>query len=333
MRRRNYHTHDSHPPTLAAEVHPRDVPYLPEAEKYVVWSDKLTVGAAGVRTCTAGMQLGNCGLPAVASSSMWQPVGCPPFSWPCKCTPSDQPASLTAACLLLLKPVALGLWQELRVLEGRDDFWRLTVRGGGGHDLLTISPVLQSRAFKRGGSSRSSDATAGVAVAPIGLVNMMNAGGAVLAVELVGEDLWNGTCWMPPGPPGVSRDRRAGWQRQSPSHGLPSLPRIQGECAFLGAPADPLPAEPEVNAAGTAKQSTANGSALAAGPELRILLRGAGRFLLYASRSPAAVLLDGQPIGGMEWEERSGALFFAVPWREPARGERPGGRRAVLVRF
>lgn len=100
-----------------------------------------------------------------------------------------------------------------------------------------------------------------------------------------------------------------------------------------GAPADPLPAEPEVNAAGTSKQSTANGSALAAGPELRILLRGAGRFLLYASRSPAAVLLDGQPTGGVEWEERSGALFFAVPWREPARGEWPDGRRAVLVHF
>lgn len=147
--------------------------------------------------------------------------------------PYDQSPSLTDACLLLSKPVALGPWQELRVLEGRNDFWRLTVRGGGGHDLLTISPVLQSRAFKRGGSSRSCDATAGVAVAPIGLVNMMNAGGAVLAAEFVGEDLWKGTCWMPPGPPGLSRDRRAGWQRQYPGRGLPSLPRIQGECAFL----------------------------------------------------------------------------------------------------
>ncbi|KAL4457908.1 hypothetical protein ABPG75_012773 [Micractinium tetrahymenae] len=204
VRRRNYHTHDQHPPTLAAEVHPRDVPYLPAAERYAVWSDKLT---------------------------------------------------------------------ELRILEGRDDFWRLSVRGGGGHDLITISPVLQSLGYKPGSSGRSSGghgtAAAGVAVAPIGLVNMMNAGGAVLAAEL---------------------------------------------------------AEPEANG------GHANGSE-PAGPELRILLRGAGRFLLYASRPPAAVLLDGQPAGGVEWEERSGALFFAVPWREPEPGEGAGGRRTVVVRF
>ena len=54
------------------------------------------------------------------------------------------------------------------------DSWRLTVRGGGGHDLLTISPVLES-------------ADRQVAVAPIGLVTLMNSGGAVLSAELAGE--------------------------------------------------------------------------------------------------------------------------------------------------
>ena len=63
------------------------------------------------------------------------------------------------------------------MLAAQDDSWQLRVRGGGGHDLLTVSPLLES-------------AACGVAVAPIGLTNMMNAGGAVLRAELEGE--WAG---------------------------------------------------------------------------------------------------------------------------------------------
>lgn len=85
-----------------------------------------------------------------------------------------------------------------------------------------------------------------------------------------------------------------------------------------------LPAEPQP------ASSTTSNSSPAAGPELRMQLRGAGRFLLYASRRPAAVLLDGQAAGSVEWEERSGALSFTLPWRNP--GERGGGRQAA-VRF
>lgn len=62
--------------------------------------------------------------------------------------------------------------------------------------MLTISPLLEmgssNSAASSGGEARSSAddgsmATAGLAVAPIGLVNMLNAGGAVLAAELNGE--------------------------------------------------------------------------------------------------------------------------------------------------
>lgn len=44
VRRRNYYTHDPHPPTLAAQVSPADVPYLRPAARCAVWSDKLQVG-------------------------------------------------------------------------------------------------------------------------------------------------------------------------------------------------------------------------------------------------------------------------------------------------
>lgn len=64
----------------------------------------------------------------------------------------------------------------------------------------------------------------------------------------------------------------------------------------------PLPAEEGAN--GTRRAT------------LRLTLRGAGRFLAYASRRPAAVLLDGAPVEGLEWDERRCALWFNVPWRE-----------------
>ncbi len=47
MRRRNYHTHDAHPPTLAAEVRSADVPYLRPAARYAMWSDKQQVQLPG----------------------------------------------------------------------------------------------------------------------------------------------------------------------------------------------------------------------------------------------------------------------------------------------
>lgn len=68
-------------------------------------------------------------------------------------------------CLALLTP------QELRLLAP-GEVWRVSVRGTG-HDLLAVSPVLEA-------------AACGVAAAPIGLTNMLNAGGAVLAAELAG---------------------------------------------------------------------------------------------------------------------------------------------------
>lgn len=46
VRRRNYHTHDPHPPSLAARVTPADVPYLRPARCYALWSDKQQVRAA-----------------------------------------------------------------------------------------------------------------------------------------------------------------------------------------------------------------------------------------------------------------------------------------------
>lgn len=81
------------------------------------------------------------------------------------------------------------------------DSWRLSVRGGGGHDLLTLSPLLESPSSGVGGGVEGGGAEEGVAVAPIGLTNLMNSGGAVLGAELAGG--WVGGrlpkqeyCWL-----------------------------------------------------------------------------------------------------------------------------------------
>lgn len=52
---------------------------------------------------------------------------------------------------------------------GEKERWSLEVAGAGGHDLITIMPVLERR---------------GVAVSPVGLPLMLNCGGAVLSCQL-----------------------------------------------------------------------------------------------------------------------------------------------------
>lgn len=60
--------------------------------------------------------------------------------------------------------------KELEVLQPNGNI-PVTLAGGGGSDVVTISPVHEA---------------AGVRLAPIGLVGMLNAGGAVLSCSLAG---------------------------------------------------------------------------------------------------------------------------------------------------
>jgi hypothetical protein len=61
--------------------------------------------------------------------------------------------------------------QEVKVLGPRES-WALQVAGSGGHDIVTITPV-----------ARCSE----VEVAPVGLINMLNAGGSVREFRLYEE--------------------------------------------------------------------------------------------------------------------------------------------------
>jgi hypothetical protein len=176
------------------------------------------------------------------------------------------------------------------VLESRSDSWSLSVRGGGGHDLLTVSPVLEL-----GGGSDGERAACGGSrpqgVAPIGLVNMMNGGGAVLAAELVAA--------------GEGLQQRA-----------VTVLQTRQSCRR----------EPHSVVSCRCTQPAAESGA---GLELRLDLRGCGRFLLYASRRPAAVQVGGQPAQGVEWDDSRCALWFTVPWQQT--GEE--GRLQAVVSF
>lgn len=130
---RRFVTHDTSPPALAAAVSPADVPTLRgAAQRFAAYVDSTKVHAFVV-------------------------------AWNCRC-----------AVIVGVLQRHKALWnchpQELALLplEGS-----LTVRaeGGGGSDLVTLSPLL---------------AAGGVSVAPIGLVSMLNAGGAVLSCTLSG---------------------------------------------------------------------------------------------------------------------------------------------------
>lgn len=140
-----------------------------------------------------------------------------------RCVAETAALLLTTACTRPQGPFCthkntVGVPQVLRVMAAGagSEAWRLSVRGGGGHDLLVVSPVLTAPAscsaasgaaaaadsmatavqeVAAAGAARSAEAAgaagpAEVEAAPIGLVNMMNAGGAVLSAELVGELSW-----------------------------------------------------------------------------------------------------------------------------------------------
>lgn len=59
-----------------------------------------------------------------------------------------------------------------------DEAWRVSMPAAG-HDLLAVSPVLVT-------------ARGGLAVAPLGLVDVLNAGGAVLGAELAAAVMTGG---------------------------------------------------------------------------------------------------------------------------------------------
>lgn len=61
--------------------------------------------------------------------------------------------------------------RQMRVVSSAGDVWEKELRGGGGHDVFVISPVFELQD--------------GARAAPIGLVGMLNAGGAVLRAAVV----------------------------------------------------------------------------------------------------------------------------------------------------
>lgn len=68
--------------------------------------------------------------------------------------------------------------QEVRVLR-EGEGWDRELPGGGGFDLFVVSPCMELKFSDESGVERS------VEVAPVGLVNMLNAGGAIMRAEPV----------------------------------------------------------------------------------------------------------------------------------------------------
>ena len=64
---------------------------------------------------------------------------------------------------------------------GPQDGVTLQLAGGGGSDIATLAPIQESpRGSAGGGGSGGKGSAGGVCFAPIGLVSMLNAGGAVI---------------------------------------------------------------------------------------------------------------------------------------------------------
>ncbi|KAG7669440.1 hypothetical protein Ndes2526B_g05771 [Nannochloris sp. 'desiccata'] len=74
--------------------------------------------------------------------------------------------------------------KQLKVMELEEE-WERKLKGNGGFDLFVVSPVCEVLAAGRYGDDAGGEKI--IQVAPIGLISMMNAGGAILRGEPVGK--------------------------------------------------------------------------------------------------------------------------------------------------
>ena len=173
----------------------------------------------------------------------------------------------------LVQPHPLPLPQELHALCSASAALEVCLPGGGS-DVVTLAPLTRAGA---------------VLFAPIGLVGMLNPGGAVLSYTVTGGGAWGG------------RDRAR----------AAALPPARRACCT----------RPEVPrllllVCGRAGDEAADG----APPAFAVRLKGSGEFLCYASHRPAGVSVDGASCG-FEYSGAGASLLVRVPPGGPAERE------------
>ncbi|GAB4818384.1 hypothetical protein N2152v2_005430 [Parachlorella kessleri] len=148
------------------------------------------------------------------------------------------------------------------------------VVAGGGWDLVAISPLRVGF---------------GVGVAPIGLVNMLNCGGAVKSLQLLSTSSRPSTAdgdggalagdgWQAAGSTCTGEDGREGEAAESEASLLGKMSAVADVMAVM-------------------------------------LIKGCGTFLMYCSRRPQTVLLDEKDVP-FDYSPATGKLLFEVPQRD-----------------
>lgn len=153
---RRFNTHDASPPALAASVRPSDAPVLAgTAELFAAYLNSTKVRGRAVPAGEAGGGL----VLAWGAGWVWRHIRLPA---PTPRTPAN--STCPQSVFNPPHPPRPPPCQELRLL-GAGDGLEVRLPGGGGSDVVTLSPLVEA---------------GGVLFAPIGLTNMLNAGGAVL---------------------------------------------------------------------------------------------------------------------------------------------------------
>jgi hypothetical protein len=156
-------------------------------------------------------------------------------------------------------------------------------------DVVTVAPVLLLSPTASSSSSSSSK----VACAVVGLINMLNPGGALKSIQAGGQQ----------------QQQRA---RSSDGSNNGSSGNDSGSWVIAGAPAATVAAPVADTAASVSGGAAAAGAAGGSGPELMVRFTGCGLLLLYSSVQPQRFLLDGEVVG-FSFDASSSRLEVVVP--------------------
>lgn len=228
----------------------------------------------------------------------------------------DKCARLLPRSRVFISRPSASLCQDLRLL-GAADCLEVRLAGGGGSDVVTLSPVAEA---------------GGVLFAPIGLTNMLNAGGAVLRSGF-------GRCADRCGPQAVRTQCLLGQRMVAPFSPLSCpAPLALAFCAInlsesFQTPAPTRP-HPDTSVHPLTRSCSISGGHSDDGYDVQparaaLTLRGAGTMLCYCSHAPTGVAVGGQQVP-FSYDAEGAALTFELV---PAEGRPAGAAVDCAVQF
>jgi hypothetical protein len=303
-------THDKIPSAVTATAQPQDVWALSSCFQHTDLANAATASSSLNTDSNAALQ------------QQQQQVGAPVAGSACQTPGLCLGPGLSFAGSYVLHCDGSD---KLTVVQGPDQGLQLQLAAAQS-EVVTVAPLLEvtaagssggssgsSSGGSNGGSSGGSSGGTRVQCAVVGLVNMLNPGGAVKSISVSQQQHQQ-----------QQLDRSSDDSNNGSSANCDSGSWVLAGATSSAAEATPPQGASEASepaAVATKLHDTAKGSSGAAagadGVQLTAQLVGCGQLVLYSSERPSQVVLDGQVVG-FSYDAGSNRLGVVVPIRSDA---------------